>query len=75
MRAHGGRFAIVCPPTGDVARLLGIVGAGEWMAIHADPDSGLAALKRQPAAARGMTHRCVARASRRPSAASSADAV
>ena len=45
VRAHGGRFAIVCPPTGDVARLLGIVGAGEWMAIHADPDSGLAALK------------------------------
>jgi anti-sigma B factor antagonist len=45
VRAHGGRFAIVCPPTGDVARLLGIVGAGEWMAIHADPDSGLAALR------------------------------
>ncbi len=45
VRAHGGRFAIVCPPTGDVARLLAIVGAGEWMAIHADPDSGLAALR------------------------------
>jgi anti-sigma B factor antagonist len=45
VRAHGGRFAIVCPPSGDVARLLDIVGAGEWMAIHADPDSGLAALR------------------------------
>jgi anti-sigma B factor antagonist len=45
VRAHGGRFAIVCPPSGDVARLLGIVGAGEWMAIHADPDSGLASLR------------------------------
>jgi anti-sigma B factor antagonist len=45
VRAHGGRFAIVCPPAGDVARLLEIVGAGEWMAIHADPASGLAALK------------------------------
>ena len=45
VRAHGGRFAIVCPPAGDVARLLETVGAGEWMAIHADPASGLAALK------------------------------
>jgi anti-sigma B factor antagonist len=45
VRAHGGRFAIVCPPTGDVARLLEIVGASEWMAIHADPTSGLAALR------------------------------
>ena len=45
VRAHGGRFAIVCPPAGDVARLLEIVGAGEWMAIHADAESGLAALR------------------------------
>jgi anti-sigma B factor antagonist len=45
VRAHGGRFAIVCPPSGDVARLLEIVGAGEWMAIHDDPQSGLAALR------------------------------
>jgi anti-sigma B factor antagonist len=45
VRAHGGRFAIVCPPSGDVARLLNIVGAAEWMAIHADPDSGLASLR------------------------------
>jgi anti-sigma B factor antagonist len=45
VRAHGGRFAIVCPPSGDVARLLEVVGAGEWMAIHADPESGLAALR------------------------------
>src|SRR5918992_5675758 len=44
VRAHGGRFAIVCPPAGDVARLLEVVGAGEWMAIHGDHDSGLAAL-------------------------------
>jgi anti-sigma B factor antagonist len=45
VRAHGGRFAIVCPPTGDVARLLEVVGAAEWMAIHADSRSGLAALR------------------------------
>jgi anti-sigma B factor antagonist len=45
VRAHGGRFAIVCPPSGDVARLLEIVGAGEWLAIHADSASGMAALR------------------------------
>jgi anti-sigma B factor antagonist len=45
VRARGGRFAIVCPPAGDVARLLDVVGASEWMAIHSDPASGLAALK------------------------------
>jgi anti-sigma B factor antagonist len=44
VRAHGGRFAIVCPPSGDVARLLDIVGAAEWMAIHDDSQSGLEAL-------------------------------
>ena len=54
VRAHGGRFAIVCPPTGDVARLLDVVGASEWMAIHADPDSGLAALRADSRAARGV---------------------
>ena len=45
VRAHGGRFAIVCPPACNVSRLLDIVGASEWMAIHADSDSGLAALR------------------------------
>jgi anti-anti-sigma factor len=45
VRAHGGRFAIVCPPSGDVARLLEVVGAGEWMAIHSDPVAGMAALR------------------------------
>jgi anti-sigma B factor antagonist len=45
VRAHGGRFAIVCPPGGDVARLLEVVGAAEWMAIHGDPGSGMAALR------------------------------
>jgi anti-sigma B factor antagonist len=45
VRAHGGRFALVCPPSGEVARLLEIVGAGEWLAIHADPESGMAALR------------------------------
>jgi anti-sigma B factor antagonist len=45
VRAHGGHFAIVCPPRGDVARLLEIVGASEWMVIHSDPESGLAALR------------------------------
>jgi anti-sigma B factor antagonist len=48
VRAHGGRFAIVCAPSGGVARLLDVVGASEWMAIHADPESGLAALVTQP---------------------------
>lgn len=46
VRAAGGRFAIVCPPSGDVARLLEIVGAGEWMAIQPDSESGLAAIRR-----------------------------
>ena len=45
MRAHGGQFAIVCPHDGDVARLLEVVGAAEWMAIHGDPESGMAALR------------------------------
>ncbi len=45
VRAHGGRFAVVCPPSGDVARLLEIVGAGEWMGIHADPARGMASLR------------------------------
>ena len=45
VRAHGGRFAIVCPPSGDVARLLEIVGAAEWLAIHSHPEIGMAALK------------------------------
>jgi anti-sigma B factor antagonist len=45
IRAQGGRFAIVCPPSGDVARLLGVVGASEWMAVHADRDSGLSSLR------------------------------
>jgi anti-sigma B factor antagonist len=44
VRAYGGRFAVVCPPGGEVARLLEIVGAGEWMGINADPESGLAML-------------------------------
>jgi anti-sigma B factor antagonist len=44
VRAHGGRFAMVCPPDGDVARLLEVVGAGEWLAIHGDAESGIAAL-------------------------------
>jgi anti-sigma B factor antagonist len=48
VRAHGGRFAIVCAPSGGVARLLDIVGASEWMAIHADPESGMAALVSPP---------------------------
>jgi anti-sigma B factor antagonist len=48
VRAHGGRFAIVCLPSGGVARLLDVVGAAEWMAIHEDIESGLAALVSQP---------------------------
>jgi anti-sigma B factor antagonist len=48
VRAHGGRFAIVCAAAGAVARLLDVVGASEWMAIHTDPESGLAALVSPP---------------------------
>jgi anti-sigma B factor antagonist len=48
VRAHGGRFAIVCAPAGGVARLLDVVGASEWMAIHTDSESGLAALVSSP---------------------------
>jgi anti-sigma B factor antagonist len=48
VRAHGGRFAIVCAPAGGVARLLDVVGAAEWMTIHTDPESGLAALVSPP---------------------------
>ena len=52
VRAHGGQFAIVCPPSGGVARLLEIVGASEWMVVHPDGQSGLAALvSRLPPAA------------------------
>jgi len=45
VRAHGGRFAIACTPDGDVARLIEIVGAGEWMAVHADAAAALASLR------------------------------
>jgi anti-sigma B factor antagonist len=45
VRAHGGRFAIVCPPSGEVPRLLKVVGAAEWIAIHGDRDSARAALR------------------------------
>jgi len=48
VRAHGGRFAIVCAPAGDVARLLDVVGASEWMGIHDDARSGLRALTVSP---------------------------
>jgi anti-sigma B factor antagonist len=44
VRANGGRFAVACPPTGDVARLLDRVGAAEWLAVHPDAPSGVAAL-------------------------------
>jgi anti-sigma B factor antagonist len=47
VRAHGGRFAIVCTPEGGVARLLDVVGAAEWMAVHDDSESGVAALVTQ----------------------------
>jgi hypothetical protein len=42
---------MVFPAPGDVARLLEIVGAAEWMAIHSDPEAGLAALSLPPRAA------------------------
>jgi anti-sigma B factor antagonist len=48
VRAQGGRFGIVCPPSGNVARLLQIVGAAEWMTIHSDAETGLAALVSPP---------------------------
>ena len=49
VRAHGGRFAIVCAPTGGVARLLDVVGAcGVDGDPRATPESGLAALTVSP---------------------------
>jgi anti-sigma B factor antagonist len=48
VRTHGGRFALVCPPGSDVARLLDVVGAGGAIAIHADRPAGLAALAPVP---------------------------
>jgi len=44
VRAHGGRFAMVCRPGGEVARLLEIVGASEWTVVHEDAAAGIAAL-------------------------------
>jgi len=44
VRAHGGHFALACTPEGDVARLIEIVGAGEWMAVYPDAATALAAL-------------------------------
>jgi len=46
VRTHGGRFVLVCPPTGEVARLLRMTGAGEWLAVHGDAQSALASLTR-----------------------------
>jgi anti-anti-sigma factor len=48
VRAHGGSFAIVCAPSGGVARLLEIIGASEWMTIHADAESAFQALTVSP---------------------------
>jgi len=44
IRAHGGSFGLVCTPGGGVERLLEVVGAGEWMLVHADTAAGIAAL-------------------------------
>ena len=44
IRAHGGRFALVCEPGGGVARLLGVVGAAEVIAVHPDRATAMAAL-------------------------------
>lgn len=44
VRTHGGRFALVCAPGGDVARLLDMVGAAEVIPILADRMAGLSAL-------------------------------
>ena len=41
---HGGRFALVCRPEGNVARQLDIVGASELSAIHPDRDAALSAV-------------------------------
>ena len=48
VRTHGGRFALVCPPESDVARLLDVVGAAEAFAIHPDRPTALAALAPVP---------------------------
>jgi anti-sigma B factor antagonist len=44
VHTHGGRFALVCRPEGNVARLLDIVGASELIAIHPDRDAALSAV-------------------------------
>lgn len=44
VRTHGGRFALVCAPDGGVARLLGVVGATEVIAIHPNRAAAMAAL-------------------------------
>ena len=46
VRAHGGRFALACQPDGDVARLLEIVGAREWLVVHDDEATALVSLRR-----------------------------
>jgi anti-anti-sigma factor len=42
----GGRFAIVCPPTGAVARLFDITGARESLRVFVQRGEALAALGR-----------------------------
>ena len=48
VRTHGGRFALVCPPDTDVARLIDVVGAAEAFAIYPDRLTALAALAPVP---------------------------
>jgi anti-sigma B factor antagonist len=44
VRAHGGRFALVCQPGGGVARLLDVVGATEVIGVHPDRATATAAI-------------------------------
>jgi anti-sigma B factor antagonist len=46
VRANGGRFALACSRAGAVARLLEVVGAREWLVVHDDAATAIAALRR-----------------------------
>lgn len=45
VRADGGAFALACRPDGDVARLLEVVGARDWLTVYDDAAAALAALR------------------------------
>src|SRR5688572_9428325 len=46
IRVEGGRFAVVCPDEGPVARLFDVTGVRERLQVYADRSEALAALGR-----------------------------